>query len=160
MAKSTTKGYTNTTAQSAYTLPLVKLSESTNYAIVEDEAGVTLLSNTTANADIAERISVKAQNIAEVKPSQGVLYPSPVKTGVQYSVKVENILSTTDSTDPAYRLDEPIVVTLTVKHNQSATFSDETVLEQIGRAVSALISDDGSDRIGALQRLATRPAAN
>lgn len=157
MAKSVNPGYTNYTP-STYVLPVRKLGELSNYSIVEDEAGVTILANVTSPVDQLERISIKAQNIPEVKVSQGISNPAPVKTGVQYSVKVEDIMTTTDSSDPTYRVDEPIVVTLTVKHNQSATFTAERVLGAIGRAVSALMCDDGTtSRIPALQRLSTRP---
>lgn len=160
MAKTTTPGYTNVTA-STYVLPIKKLGELSNYSIVEDEAGVTMLANVTSPVDQLERISIKAQTIPEVKVSQGISNPAPVKTGVQYSIKVEDIYSTTDDTDPTYRVDEPIVVTLTVKHNQSATFSSALVFETIGRAVSALMYDSGNkSRIAALQRLSTRPTAD
>lgn len=157
MAKSVNPGYTNITP-STYTLPVRKLGELSNYSIVEDEAGVTVLANVTSPVDQLERISIKAQTIPEVKVSQGISNPAPVKTGVQYSVKVEDIQTTTDSSDPTYRVDEPIVVTLTVKHNQSATFTADRVMGAIGRAVSALMCDDGTtSRIPALQRLSTRP---
>lgn len=159
MAKNTDVGYSNKTASSK-TFTLTKLGELSNYSIVEDEAGVTLLANTTGSLENAERISIKAQTIPEVKVSQGVAYPAPVKQGVQFSVKVEEVYSTTDSTDPSYRIDEPIVATLTVKHNQSSTFSDEAVQTAIGRVLSILFCDDGTSRIPALQRLATRPSNN
>jgi hypothetical protein len=138
-----------------------KLGEVSNYSIVEDEAGVTVLANVTCPVDQLERISIKAQTIPEVKVSQGISNPAPVKTGVQYSIKVEDIFSTTDDTDPSYRVDEPIVVTLTVKHNQSATFSVDRVMDTVGRAVSALMCDSGTtSRVPALQRLSTRPTFN
>lgn len=156
MAKSSTFGYTNTGANENVTVKPISIGEVTNYALVEDEEGITLLSNLTSPVDQGERVSVKAQLIPKVTSSVNNLHPAPVSQGVQYSIKVEDLLSTTDDTDSDFRVDDPIVVTLTVKHTLSKYITPDIVNGVIARALGALYCADGTSRINALMRLATK----
>ena len=161
MAKSTSWGFTNTSDNTHKTIAPTILNEDTEYAIIEDEAGVTVLANLSSPVDQGERVSIKAQVLDKVTLSNVKnAYPAPVQQGIQYSIKIESLLSTTDSAAPGYRIDEPICATLTFKHALSANITPEHIDTIIKRVLGAIYKADGSSRVASLMRLATKPEEN
>lgn len=159
MAKSSAFGFTNTTA-SANDVTAIALGLTTNYAVAEDTADSALLNNKTAPIDVEEKITFRTRNIAQVNTSLNNQYPSPVKNGIQYQVMIEDMLSTTDSADTTFRVDEPIVAQLTVRHPKSGNITGTLVKQVIVRLISALIKTDGSWRLDDLMRSAERPVSD
>lgn len=161
MAKSKSWGFTNVSDNSHKTIIPTVLNEDTEYAVIEDEAGVTVLANLTSPVDQGERVSIKAQILDKVTLSNVKnAHPAPVQQGIQYSIKVENLLSVTDSVAPDYRIDEPMCATLTFKHALSANITPEDIDTIIKRVLGAIYKADGSSRIASLMRLATKPEEN
>lgn len=157
MSKTSAFGFTNTT-DSSVTLTPKALGLTSNYAISADVSDQAVLNNKTAPIDLQEVISYRSMDINNLKSNAvNIQYPSPVTTGVQYSVQVTDTLSTTDSSDASFRVDEPISVTISVRHPKSGNIGSTQVATVMMRALSSLVKEDGSWRFDDLMRGAERP---
>jgi hypothetical protein len=159
MAKVSAFGFTNSTAGSNTLTPLA-LGLTSNYAVKADTATEAVLNNKTAPIDVEEIISFRSRNISSVNNSLNIQYPSRVKKGVQYQVQIEDTLSTTDTVDPDFRLDEPIVMYLTVRHPKSGNIGNAQVGQVFLRLISSLMKTDGTWRFDDLMRSAERPVVD
>jgi hypothetical protein len=157
MARQSSFGFTNTTAGTVDLTPLA-LGLTTNYATSTDSADQATLNNKTAPIDLQEVISYRSDRLANLKANAvNIQYPSPVKEGLQYSVQVTDTLSTTDTADPSFRVDEPIQVTVSIRHPNSGNISSSHVETVFLRAISSLMKVDGTWRFDDLMRGAERP---
>jgi len=153
-------GFTNT-EDSANALTQKALGLTSNYAITEEGANSAVLNNKTAPLDIQEVVSFKSEKINKLKTNAvNIQYPSPVTQGISYSVQVTDTLSTTDSVDATFRVDEAIVCTISFRHPHSGNISGEHIATVFGRAVSALRKADGTWRFDDLMRGAERPVTD
>lgn len=159
MAVSSNFGFQNKT-DSTHPVTPINLGVLDNYALVEDEPTSCVVSNTTCPIDQGELVSYKCQNVKNVSTSQDILYPGPVSAGVQYVVKVEEILSTASDTDPTFRVDVPIIAYLTIRHTKSGEVSDDVIGKVVNRLIGACQKSDGSWRFGDLMRSALKPTEN
>lgn len=159
MALTTKFGFTNTGA-STNKVDLFDLDILGDYALIEDEPTKCSETNVTTPVDQPEVISFGCTEIANVASSIKNLYPPHVKGGVQYQIKVEELLSTTSSEDATFRVDDPIVAYLTVRHPKSANVTAAHVLTVIERLMSALYKEDGTTRLDDLMRSALKPTSN
>lgn len=160
MAKSSKFGFTNKSLDTDHLMTPVKLGVVTNYSVITDTASEAVLSNKTAPLDIEEIISYKSRDIARVDTNLNIQYPAPVTKGIQYTVMVEDTLSTTDSADASFRVDEPIVAYVTFRHGKSGNITPDVVKQVFERLISALKRADGSWRFDDLMRSAERPVAD
>lgn len=158
MAKTSAFGFTNTTANT-HTVTPVKLGLLTNYSL-EDGTEECEMSNKTAPVDVEELITHRAKKIPVVKTDLNIQYPSPVKSGVQYQAMIQDTLSTTDSSDPNFRVDEPIVAYLQIRHPRSGNITAAHVATVVTRLISSLYREDGSWRFDDLMRLAEHPVSD
>jgi hypothetical protein len=156
MARSSTFGFTNTTA-GTNTITPKKLGLTSNYSLTQDQADVVNLNNKTAPIDQEELISFRSRDLSQVSTGLNIQYPSNVKGGIEYSLRVEETLSTTDSTDATFRVDEPIVCTIAFKHPKSGNITSALVGTVFERAISSLMKEDGTWRFADLMRSAERP---
>lgn len=156
MAISTQFGYTNKTASTKPVTP-VNIEVMTKYAPIIDEPTQSVLSNLTCPSDQAELVSYKCQTVKGVSTSQENLYPPTVKTGVQYVIKIEELASTRSDTDPTFRVDNPVVAYLTIRHSKSAYITDAMIGEVVTRLLGACQKTDGSWRFSDLMRNSLRP---
>lgn len=157
MARSTSWGYTNTTASLA-TASLVTLGEYSNYGVLQDAPEACRLTNKTSPLDQPEKVTFRcaSQDIS----LQGLAYPGPSKGGVLYSCRVDDVLRVTDpaSTGSATVVDEPISMWLTVKHSTSNSWSNTDIATVLGRLLGALYDETNSKwRFEDLMRSALRP---
>lgn len=159
MAKVSTFGFTNSTAGSNTVTPLA-LGLTSNYAVKQDTADAAVLNNKTAPIDIEEIVTFRSRDIATVNTSLNIQYPSPVKKGIQYQIMVEDTLSTTDTADADFRIDEPIVMQLTVRHPKSGNITNTQLGTVFTRLISSLMKTDGSWRFDDLMRSAERPVVD
>jgi hypothetical protein len=136
------------------------LGVTTNYATDSVSPNAANLSNKTAPIDIEELISYRSRDIDKVPTQLNIQYPSKVTQGVEYGVKVEATLSTTDSADASFRVDEPIVMTLAIKHPKSGNISNALVSQLFVRMVSTLVRSDGTYRFDDLMRGAEMPVVD
>lgn len=156
MAIQSAFGFTNVSDQAFFLTP-TKLESVSNYALVEDEPNRCVTQNTTAPLDQGERVSYSYQKLGKVSTDQDILYPATVQNGVQYSIRVEEILSTTDTDDPTFRVDEPIVAWLTIRHPSSSRITNSVIATVLQRLMGACYKDSGALRFGDLMRSALKP---
>lgn len=160
MARTSSFSYTNTTASTTVEVAPIKLGLTQHYSLTQDAADVVTMNNKTAAIDSEEVISFRSRPVADVKSPVNIQYPSPIKGGIEYSVRLDDTLSTTDSADPGYRVDEPITCTITVRHPKSGNITNTIVAQVVTRALSSLIREDGTWRFDDLMRSAERPVVD
>jgi len=159
MAKTSAFGFTNV-SDSSNEVTTKALGLTSNYSITTDNADVATLNNKTAPVDQEEIISFRSRDIGSVNTTLNIQYPSKVKSGIEYSLKIEDTLSTTDDTDADFRVDEPIICTVTFRHPKSGNISAQQVGTVFLRAISSLMKADGSWRFDDLMRSAERPVVD
>jgi hypothetical protein len=159
MARTSQFLFTNVTDQSAGKTPK-QLGLVSNYAVTDNTANEARLSNKTAPLDAEELISIRTGNLERVKSRLVNQYPASSQAGVQYSIQIEDMLVTTDSTDPDFRVDAPIIASLSVRHPKSAAIDNNVVATVVMRLLSACMHDNGSWRFEDFMRSAERPVAD
>lgn len=158
MAKVTSFGFTNVTESTLAVKPInVKLV--TNYARIEDEPTSCVLANKTAPLDQGELITLRANDIDRVSSTQIIQNPSPVRNGIQYVIKVEDILRTVDA-NGVVLMDEPIIAYLTVRHQKSGNVTPTMVVDMVKRVMGACVRADGTWRFDDLMRSALAPISD
>lgn len=137
MATVSSFGFKNKEAGSS--VPTTAIGAKTNYAPVPaslpgQEYTVT---NSTCPVDQGEQISYRSRAIKSVVSSLPIVYPARVSGGVEFGVRVDEILRTKDSNDVVL-CDEPIVCTVTFKAPRSSNISAEILDEVWARTVGSL----------------------
>lgn len=151
-------GFTNTTAMSTTVSP-VDIKPVTVYARKENTATSCRLSNKTTPLDQGEQLSYQCTDIKTVNTLQSIVNPSKVTSGVQYIVRLDEILRTTD-TDGNIICDEPVVVSLTIRHQLSGNITNALVTECVKRLLGACMREDGTYRFDDLMRSALDPVVD
>lgn len=159
MSYATSFGFTNTDATVSRTVSLYDMDITSNYALRMDEPTECRLVNTTAAVDREEILSYRCKDLTRVNTNLNIQNPSPIAGGVQYQAIMEALLTTEDSTT-GFRVDEPIVVTISVRHPKSGFITPAHVATMIGRTASALETDAGQWRIKELMRGALKPTVD
>jgi hypothetical protein len=159
MAKTSSWGFSNTTGSTHKTITPVALGLVTNYALADDQADAVVLDNKTAPLDQQETITFRYREIPKVNTNVTVQYPAPVTVGCQYIVSLEEVLKTEDAS-VGYRVDDPIVAQLTIRHPKSGNISSSHIETILTRLVGALYADDGTCRINDLMRSALKPVSD
>lgn len=128
----------------------------TNYAVTKDEPTEVVLDNLTSSLDQQELVSYRFRRIGSVNSDLNIQNPSPVKSGVQYAVQIEETVRETrgDGTN----VDHPLVMYLTVRHPRSGAVTASVLQETFERLLSALrYESDNSYRFADLARGALKP---
>lgn len=136
---------------------VAKLGVKANYALTMDEPDQCALSNKTTPVDQDERLVFGCRPIKTVSSGVDNIHPAPTSSAIQYQVKAEELLSTTSDTDPNFRVDEPIVFTLTIRHPKTGSISNAIIKEGLQRLIGACYNDDGTLRFEELMKSALRP---
>lgn len=151
--------YTNTAASTnSLVPPAMELTE--NYSIDVDNSDLCVLENLTTPIDAQERIAFRSKLIPEVNNNLNIQYPGPVKKGIVYTIEVQETLSTTDTEDASFRVDDPIVMYLTVRHSRSGVITEQKIAEVFKRLAGCIFKADGTTRFGDLMRGAEKPAVD
>lgn len=159
MSKQSSFGFTNTSL-GTHDVDQIALGLTSNYSLQEDAADVVKMNNKTAPIDKEELISFRSRTGKKIATELNIQYPSPVSNTVEYSVRVDDVLSTTDTADANYRIDEPIVVSIAFRHPKSGNITSTHVATVLQRAISALMKADGTWRMDDLMRSAERPVVD
>lgn len=159
MSKTSSFGFTNSTISEVKTLAPSLLGIVDNYALKEDEPTQVVEDNKTAPLDQPEIITFRCRDIAQVNSGISNQYPAPVSTGVQYVIQVDELLSTRDDTI-GYRVDDPIVAYLTIRHPKSGNVTANHIEQVLQRLLGACYKDDGTSRFSDLMRSALKPTNN
>jgi len=159
MSRSASFSFTNTTASTHDVTP-VELGLVTNYAIERDTARQAVLNNKTAPIDAQEIISFRSNDLAVVNNDLNIQNPAKVAKGIRYGVEVQETLVITDTADPSYRVDEPIVATLTIRHGKSGDITNALIAQVVTRLISSCRRADGTWRFDDMMRSAERPVVD
>jgi len=157
MARTSNFTYTNIAASTA-TVAKVQIKENTDYGVIADEPTMCSMSNLTAPVGQDEIISNFCEPIKRINSKVKVANPGP-EGGIQYGVRIDSVLVTTDTADTTYELDEPIVVQISVRHPRSSNFTAQLVNTAVRRAVSAFFGQNNA-QAGMLMRSALQPMAD
>lgn len=156
MSLTSSFGFTNT-ADGTHSVTQKALGLPTNYALAKDSEDVVVMNNKTAPIDQEEIVTFKSR-LANSMTTQATL-TNPAKAGkvVEYTVRLDEVLTTRDSSDATFRVDEPIVCSITFRHPKSGNISESQIATVFTRAISCLMKADGTWRFGDLMRSAERP---
>lgn len=126
--------FTNTTEGAS--VNTIALGITQNYAKTSDEPTEATMSNKTAALDQGEIVTFRCREIAQVSTVQQVLYPARVLNGVEFGIRVDELLRTT-AEDNSIVCDEPIVATLTIKCPKSSNIKSSTIDAVVSRLLGA-----------------------
>lgn len=160
MAKVSAFQFTNTSGEASTDIVPTALGLVSNYAVERDTARMAVLNNKTAPIDAMEIISYSSRDIGTINTDLQIQNPAKVKSGVMYQIQVQDTLVTTDSADPTFRVDEPIVASLSIRHGKSGNISASTIAAVVTRLLGACRHTDGTWRFDDLMRSAERPVAD
>lgn len=132
---STSFAFTNTES-TGKTLSIPKVGPITNYAKVEDEPTSCSLKNKTCPLDQGETLSYQCTPIAKVNSKLTSQNPAKVTSGVQYIVRLDELLRTTDEAGNIV-CDEPITAILQIRHPLSGNVTPDIVNTVFSRLVGA-----------------------
>lgn len=153
----TSFSWTNTSDNANQTVVPTDMDMVTNYARVADEPTYVTVSNKTSALDQPEKITYRCNDIKKISSSVKNLNPPKVSGGVQYSTKLETFLRTIDG-DGNIVVDEPVNITLTIRHPKSANFNNTIDVTLLKRLVGTLVKSDGTYRFEDLMRSALAPS--
>lgn len=159
MSLTSSFGYTNVTDNTVKVTPK-SLAVVTNYANIEESSTQVVLDNKTSPLDQQELVTFNCRPLPIVNTKANVRYPAKVQSGVQYTVQIEEVLKTTSTDDAAFRVDEPIVMSLMIRHPKSGNITPAIVTEVLCRLLGACQKADGSFRWSDLMRSALDPKDN
>lgn len=150
--------FTNVTAGDS--VSTVALAPVTNYAKRSDEPTEAVLTNKTCTLDQGELITYRCREINQVSSGLQVLYPAKVLNGVEFGVRVDELLRTKDSAG-AIVCDEPIVATLTIKCPKSSNMTTGVIDTVVARLLGACYDETTNKyRWADLMRSALVPIEN
>lgn len=168
MAITSSFSFTNTTA-AGFTVTPVEVGEKTNYtpsstykqkAAKNDLPYTEAYSNVTASTDQDEALTLTSKPIKSVNnmlPSTA--YPSRQKGGVQYQVRLDEMLRTYDN-DGNIMFDEPIVAYLTIRHPRSPYITASIVDTIVKRLLGSCYTSAGASRWNDLMRGNVTPSSD
>lgn len=157
MATTNTFGYKNVTDQAAGIVPK-KLGITTNYGLQKETPTEVIMANKTSPFDTSELVSFRNQPVKKVISKIESDFVQKNKSGVQYGVRLDEIL--THLEDDGDRVDLPIILNFTVTHNRNGYITDEMIDELVHRFLGGLYDDNGVSRLGDLMRQCLRPSAS
>jgi hypothetical protein len=116
------------------------------------------MKNTTSPIDQQEVITYQASDISIVQQTDKNLYPPKVVEGRVITVKLEEKLRLTSSTDDTFMVDLPVNCNVTFRFTKSQYITEALLKGLLARLVGALQSEtDGSSRIGKMMRMQLNP---
>lgn len=158
MAETSTFTFTNTTAGDNATM--VALGMVTNYAKTTDEPTEAVLTNKTATIDQPELVTYRGRKIDRVATQNTISYPCKVSEGVEYGIRLDEVLRNKDAAGNIL-YDDPIVATITFKHQRSAYVTSEILTQVLSRLLGALYDETTNKfRFNDLMRQALVPTEN
>lgn len=159
MSYTSSFGFTNNDASTKLVTPK-KIGVMDNYALKQDEPTQVVLDNKTCKLDMPESLTFMCTDLKKVSTVNEVQHPSSVTSGVQYVIKLDEILTTTSTTDATYRVDEPVVAYLTIRHQKSGNVTPDLIGTIVERLLGACRKEYGTWRFNELMRSALKPTEN
>lgn len=147
-------------SETGATVPTTNVKLVDNYARIMDEPTEARLNNLTAPVDQGELVTLRCRKVARVATEQQIMYPARIEAGVEYGIRIDEILRTVDPTGRIV-CDEPIVASITIKHPLSSNISDEIVTQVFNRLLGCCYDQTNTKyRWSDLMRQALLPTSN
>lgn len=140
---STGFAFTNTT-DGTKTVTLKQVKPVSCYAKTEDEPTNCTLKNKTCPLDQGEVLSYQCTPIDRVNTKLTSLNPAKVTSGIQYIVRLDELLRTT-ADDGTVICDEPVTAILQIRHPSSGNILPEHITTVVTRLLSACYDDASND---------------
>lgn len=135
--------FTNTET-TGKTLAIPKIGPIANYAKVEDEPTSCSMKNKTCKLDQGETLSYQCTPIEKVNSKLVSQNPAKVTSGVQYIIRLDELLRTTDEQGTVI-CDEPVTAMLQIRHPSSGNITPEVITTVFSRLVGACYDSTKSD---------------
>lgn len=151
-------GFTNTTAGTSVNTTNLMIMD--NYGKTMDEPTEARLVNKTCPLDQGEVVSYRCRDIKDVSTFQQIMYPARVREGIEFGVRVDELLRTEDS-NGLIICDEPIVATLTIRCPKSSNVTSEVINEVVNRLLGACFDQTAKEyRWDSIMRSSLVPTQN
>jgi hypothetical protein len=160
--KTSALNVTNVTPSSTKTLTLYDMEETVNYGPDRKATRCDYTNGMASSTDALENFAFfcSKTNVNPFKPT--VTHPSQARVnaskkgsnsleGIQYGVILDDIITETDTTDAAYRVDYPVRIEIRITQQNHPAVTNAQVRQLLGRAVSTLIKEDNTDRLAMLR---------
>lgn len=159
MALSGSFGYTNTDdGVSASTVTPVKIDFAADYAVVSDDPMKVVIKNTTSPIDQIETITFQAQELNQINQEEKNSNPPKVAGGRLITIKVEDKMRVTSSTDDTFVTDFPASCSISFRFSKTQHIDNNDMVELLRRAIGALQSaSTGAFRLDKLMMLQLNP---
>lgn len=144
MSTTSSFSFTNTTAGG--TVSTTAIAVGSNYGKVLDSAEEVRVNNKTCALDQSEMISYRCRDLNTVNGLVKPVYPARVTNGIEFGVRVDELLRTVDANGIAL-CDEPIVATLSFKTPKSSHITDAVVTQVFERLLGACYDQTGKKYI-------------
>lgn len=156
MAVVTEYKFENVESVDYQTKKFTKLQFEDDYALVKAADNEVVYDNLTAPTDAREKITFFRRDHEKVDTGLDINYKSNAKA-CTYGVKVEDTLVTTGGTTSTMasdetRLEDPVIVTISIKHPKDGVITDAAINTALWRAISAFyFGVDASGSSGSLE---------
>lgn len=164
MAKSINVGYTDTAIAGNPVLNLLRgsINHAADFVVKSSSPSEVVLTNITSPLDRPEKFRISYQEIANVYGGTDIdpsVYGSS-KKGVSILVQLTEILSETDSVDPAYRVDLPISVHCVLRFPANTAITAAMLQTAMARMLSGFYATGSvtTDRITSMVRGSLKPS--
>lgn len=109
--------------------------------------------------DQQELVTFQCKEVKNIASKLVNQFPPEVKGGVQYVVRLDELLKTTSSTDDTWRVDDPIVMYLTIRHPLTNRITPTHLSTCLKRLMGSMLDGTGAFRFTELMKSALRPAS-
>lgn len=156
MSQTINYGYTDTAISgvSSLNFPRGLVNFGADFRVQKNATTDVTLVNLTSPIDRPEKFRFAISDIANVYTNTGI-DPSvwgASRQGQSLLIQVSEVLSVTDSADPSYRVDLPVVCNITIKTPKTSLITPDYILALLGRAVSGAF-ETGLTTTSGIQRL-------
>lgn len=156
MALSSSFGFTNETASWGVTPSIMEVV--TGFGTKVDDPEEYSCTNSECPVDQQELVTFQCKEVKNIASKLGNQYPPEVQGGVQYVIRLDELLKTTSSTDDSFRVDDPIVMYLTVRHPLTSRITTAHLKTLMQRLLGSMLDSNGEFRYEDLMKSALRPA--
>lgn len=157
MALSGSLGFTNVTSAVADVTP-TKIDYATDYAVTTDDPQKVVMKNITSPIDQIETITYQSQELNVINQEEKNANPPKVAGGRLITVKVEDKMRVTSTSDDTFIVDYPCSCSISFRFSKTQYITAATLETLLKRAIGALQDpSDASFRLDELMMLQLNP---
>jgi hypothetical protein len=149
-------GLSNMTTSSTVTVTPLDLKPYSGFGLDVDNGGICTLTNNSSPLDAVAKLSYMAEDVARVANGMKLPY-GKVDPAVHVTVKYEDVIRETDSSDASIIVDHPITCQLSMRVPKISAITDPMIRDMIAAVIGATYQTDGTSRITFLLRSSLRP---